>query len=318
MELTVLTVPDCPNGPVLTERLARVLAGRAGVRVVHRVVRGEGDAVRFGMCGSPTLLIDGVDPFAMPGTRPSLSCRIYRDEAGRTDGAPSVADLRQVLAPQDSLGRAGRGRIAPVEGGLRAVHQRVLRAFAKAGRAPAAAELDEAAAPYGTTGRAVLGRLHDEDFLRLDATGNIEAAYPFSATPTAHVVEIQGGPRVFSMCAIDALGVAAMLGTSATITSAEPGTGAPISVAVPAGNAQATWRPTTAVVFAGQRTTCGTAAADMCCGCVNFFTSPAAATSWAVTHPDVTGQVLRQEDALRTGAQIFGPVLDRQPGVVEL
>lgn len=31
-------------------------------------------------------------------------------------------------------------------------------------------------------------------------------AYPFSAALTPHVVAIAGGPRVYSMCAIDALG----------------------------------------------------------------------------------------------------------------
>jgi hypothetical protein len=50
------------------------------------------------MHGSPTLLIDGVDPFAGPDQPPSLSCRLYRDEAGRAGGAPSVQALRQALA----------------------------------------------------------------------------------------------------------------------------------------------------------------------------------------------------------------------------
>jgi len=49
------------------------------------------------MHGSPTLLIDGVDPFGPPDQRPSLSCRLYRDAAGRPAGAPSVEALRQAL-----------------------------------------------------------------------------------------------------------------------------------------------------------------------------------------------------------------------------
>ena len=49
------------------------------------------------MHGSPTLLIDGTDPFAAPGQPPSLSCRFYRDTTGLTEGAPSVETLRQVL-----------------------------------------------------------------------------------------------------------------------------------------------------------------------------------------------------------------------------
>ena len=43
--------------------------------------------------------------------------------------------------------------------------------------------------------------------------------YPFSAATTAHTVAIEGGPTVFAMCAVDALGIADMLGTDVTITS---------------------------------------------------------------------------------------------------
>ena len=49
------------------------------------------------MHGSPTLLIDGVDPFAVPGQPPSMSCRLYRDDDGQASGAPSAGQLRQAL-----------------------------------------------------------------------------------------------------------------------------------------------------------------------------------------------------------------------------
>src|SRR5487761_453325 len=305
LELTVLTVTDCPNGPVLLERLAGLLTDHPDARLVHHVVRDEAGAAQLGMHGSPTLLVKGGDPFAAPGTPVSVSCRIYRDETGHPGGAPPVAALRLALqnaarysvrpALPDAAGRGGQGRLAPAGGGLRAVHQRVLRAFAETGHAPQMTELDDAAAPYGTDGRVVLGLLHAGDFLRLDSSGAITAAYPFSAVPTAHVVQIQDGPAVFSMCAIDALGVAAMLSRSVTISSAEPGTGNPITVAVPAGKRGAIWDPSTAVVFAGQQDTCGNcaepealvppAAADVCCGYMNFFTAAASAAAWASARP---------------------------------
>jgi predicted DsbA family dithiol-disulfide isomerase len=97
MQLTVLAVPDCPNAPVLGDRLAAVLDGRAGVLVSQQVISDEGEAARWGMHGSPTLLIDGADPFAEPGQPPSLSCRLYRDENGQLSGAPSVGQLRQAI-----------------------------------------------------------------------------------------------------------------------------------------------------------------------------------------------------------------------------
>jgi len=76
----------------------------------------------------------------------------------------------------------------------------------------------------------VLGALHAEDFLQLDAGGQIRAAYPFSAVPTPHRVDLDGGPRVHAMCAIDALGIAAMIHAAVTITSADPHTGGPVTI----------------------------------------------------------------------------------------
>jgi hypothetical protein len=97
MNLTVLAVPGCPNAAVLEDRLAAVLDGRAGVSVAHEVISDEAGAARRGMHGSPTLLIDGVDPFAKAGQPPSMSCRLYRDDDGQATGAPSVGQLRQVI-----------------------------------------------------------------------------------------------------------------------------------------------------------------------------------------------------------------------------
>jgi hypothetical protein len=42
MQLTVLEVPGCPSVPVLCDRLAAVLDGRAGVSVSQQVVSDEG------------------------------------------------------------------------------------------------------------------------------------------------------------------------------------------------------------------------------------------------------------------------------------
>lgn len=99
VELTVLSVPGCPNAGVLRERLAVALAGHAEVVVVcYDVVDDEFRAAAAGMRGSPTLLIDGVDPFAGSDRPAGLSCRLYRDASGRLDGAPSVQALREVLA----------------------------------------------------------------------------------------------------------------------------------------------------------------------------------------------------------------------------
>jgi hypothetical protein len=210
--------------------------------------------------------------------------------------------------------------VAPAEGGLRAVHEQVLRSFATTGRPPSPADLAETAAGYDTTAGAVLAALHAEDFLQLDADGQIRAAYPFSAVPTPHLVDLDAGPRLHAMCAIDALGVAAMLRTTVTIASADPRTGDPVTITVHAAGQTAAWHPSAAVVFAGRHTTCGPcdapagvpaipAAANVSCGYVNFFVSKASAAAWASAHVEVTGEILDQAAALRLGTAIFGPLL---------
>jgi hypothetical protein len=213
-----------------------------------------------------------------------------------------------------------RGRLAPAEGGLRAVQQQVLRSFATVGHAPPAPALEETAARYGTTAAAVLEALHAADYLQLGPDGQIRAAYPFSGVPTPHLVDIDGGPRVHAMCAIDALGMAAMLGSGVTITSADPGTGDRVAVTVRAHGKTAAWRPPTAVVLNGRQISAEVrdrgpgapavpASAEVSCGYMNFFGTRASAEAWAAAHPEITGEILRQAAALRLGVDIFGDLL---------
>ena len=56
------------------------------------------------MRGSPTLLVDGRDPFAGSAWGAAMACRQYRDAEGRLSGAPTVAALREVL---DQAGAQG-------------------------------------------------------------------------------------------------------------------------------------------------------------------------------------------------------------------
>ncbi|WP_427893459.1 hypothetical protein ACQHIV_11360 [Kribbella sp. GL6] len=107
MRLEVLHVPECPNVRPLLERIAEV----TDVPVVTRVVESEADAERFGMAGSPTLLVDGVDPFASAGDCGGVACRLYRDQEGRLVAVPSVEELRAALGGDlDGTGRAAHSR----------------------------------------------------------------------------------------------------------------------------------------------------------------------------------------------------------------
>jgi len=102
MELTVLAVPGCPNAPVLERRLSAALAGRPSVTVTRHVIATAAEAAEWGMHGSPTLLVNGQDPFAEPGTAPAVACRLYRGEDGSLDGAPTEDALRRVLEQADA------------------------------------------------------------------------------------------------------------------------------------------------------------------------------------------------------------------------
>jgi hypothetical protein len=98
MLLEVLHVPDCPSAPLLTQRLQEVLSDLPlTVEVTYLVIADRDEAAAARMNGSPTLLINGVDRLTEPTTAPSVSCRLYLDEDGRTAGAPSVDVLRRVL-----------------------------------------------------------------------------------------------------------------------------------------------------------------------------------------------------------------------------
>ena len=113
MRITILTVPDCPNTPVAAERITAALAGRpASVELVE--VTGEAEAARLGMTGSPTILLDGVDPFAAAGAVPGLSCRIYRGPDGPAAGAPSVQDLTTALSAAGTAGDECREGTCPI------------------------------------------------------------------------------------------------------------------------------------------------------------------------------------------------------------
>jgi hypothetical protein len=319
MQVTVLAVPGCPNVALLEERLANVLEGRPGVTVSRHVIADEAEAASRGMHGSPTILINGADPFAEPGHSASMSCRLYRGSDGRISGVPSAGQLRQAIERAadsdaradspgglDAVGRGGRGRIAPAERGLRAVHQAVLRSFAQAGGPPETSLLEDAAAPFDAA--QALAGLAAGDFLYLDDAGRITAAYPFSALPTAHRVQIAGGASAYAMCAIDALGIAPMLGGKAVIQSADPSTGQPITVTVDGSNSE--WHPRTAVVFDGRTgSDYDGPSAEICCGYMNFFATRGTAAAWAHAHPEITGGILSQDRAIEIGKQIFGRLL---------
>lgn len=193
-------------------------------------------------------------------------------------------------------------RLEPVE---KAAHQAILQSFARTGGPPSLADLDQVVTGSGRSTREVLAALHEGDAIRLGTDQQVVVAYPFSATPTRHRVRIANDIDAYAMCAIDALGIAAMLGQDTRIDSVDATTGHPINVTTTGGHT--TWDPADAVVLVGAAG--GGPSADCCCDYLNFFTDDAAARTWMTTHPLVPGQILAQPEAEALAARLFGALL---------
>jgi len=152
----------------------------------------------------------------------------------------------------------------------------------------------------------VLSQLHQADVVRLGPAGEVAVAYPFSSAPARHRVRILGGADVFAMCAIDALGVAEMLGVDVEITSNDPYTGHAVTVHQVGG--ASTWQLSTTVVVVPASTAKG-ASADCCCSAINFFASRQTAEAWSTADPELHGEILDQPPAERLGRRIFCSLL---------
>jgi hypothetical protein len=96
--IELLVVPDCPNADAARAavRAAAAQAGIAELPATVTVIATDEEARRRGFCGSPTFLIDGIDPFAVPDAPTGLTCRLYPTARGLS-GVPEVTALRDAL-----------------------------------------------------------------------------------------------------------------------------------------------------------------------------------------------------------------------------
>lgn len=95
MRIELLYFEDCPSWRIADERLRTLAAGR-GLEVDYRLVTTPQEAEATGFRGSPTILINGRDPFASADEPVGLSCRMYETPEGRA-GCPTVSQLEAVL-----------------------------------------------------------------------------------------------------------------------------------------------------------------------------------------------------------------------------
>ncbi len=94
----LLFFDGCPHWRLGDERLAEAiaLAGLTDVDVVYTRVESVDDAVRLSFGGSPSFLINGLDPFPSKAQTGGLTCRLYPTGDG-TQGSPTVESLARAL-----------------------------------------------------------------------------------------------------------------------------------------------------------------------------------------------------------------------------
>ncbi len=97
MDVELLVVPHCPN-EVLAYDLTRAALAELNLRasVTTTVIETDDQAKARSFTGSPTFLVNGLDPFAVPGAAVGVACRLYRTPTGLA-GVPSLDELREAL-----------------------------------------------------------------------------------------------------------------------------------------------------------------------------------------------------------------------------
>jgi hypothetical protein len=96
VEITVLYVERCPHLKPLMLELRELLAGREEVVLTLQTIRTDGAAPPIAFHGSPTILIDGQDPFPGGAQSQGPACRQFETENG-IQGFPSHQQLVEAL-----------------------------------------------------------------------------------------------------------------------------------------------------------------------------------------------------------------------------
>ena len=100
MQIQLLYFPGCPGWQTTAEHL-EALAGHLGFSWETVAVAPEDDAAHLGFRGSPTILVNGMDPFATDDQPFAFACRVYRTPDGFA-ASPTREQLRLAIEAADS------------------------------------------------------------------------------------------------------------------------------------------------------------------------------------------------------------------------
>ncbi len=216
--------------------------------------------------------------------------------------APVVEALETAGIP---AARVGKIRSEHLTAGEREFYFWILRGFASEGP-PSAQAISTTAMDLGLDLAQAREKLAAEDLVHFDAEGEVRVAYPFSGRPRGHRVLIDGERWVEAMCAIDALGIAPMLGLPVEISSRDPLSGAEVWVRLDPGDG-IWWEPKQAVVLAGSAC-CEGPSFGGCCDVLNFFESKQNAEQYLRDNHEVSGFPISIPAASELGRAVFGDI----------
>ncbi|CAN5564328.1 hypothetical protein BH23ACT3_BH23ACT3_05080 [soil metagenome] len=97
MKVTLQYFDGCPNWRVAQQHLSVIARELEGVDISLQQVTTEAEAEQHRFRGSPSILVDGVDPFAGPDDAFGVSCRMYQTPDGPA-GSPTLDQLRAAIA----------------------------------------------------------------------------------------------------------------------------------------------------------------------------------------------------------------------------
>jgi hypothetical protein len=103
MKITIQYFDGCPHWKLADERIRHVLGDFSSddVTLEYQFIDSPETADQLGFHGSPTILIDGLDPFITGVEEGGMSCRVFGTEDG-IQGAPTEAELRKLLVNKRS------------------------------------------------------------------------------------------------------------------------------------------------------------------------------------------------------------------------
>ncbi len=98
MKIELLHIADCPNWEETLRLLRAALdaTGHQDVRIGLEVLDSVDSAARRQFAGSPTIRVDGFDPFPSGSGTPSLACRVFASPRGIA-GHPTQDQLEEAI-----------------------------------------------------------------------------------------------------------------------------------------------------------------------------------------------------------------------------